>query len=212
MDTRYPAEMRSDHAELEYNIISGWVQAGALVLDLGCGSGELLSLLINNKDARVQGIEIDEKAIQKCVTQGLNVFQQDIETGLSEYTDRSFDYVILSQTMQQVRKLDFVITEALRVGKKVIVSFPNFVNYKARFQIFFKGKVPVTPALPYTWYDTPNLHFLAISDFVDYCRERAIRIEDKAFARGNSRIRILPNLLAETGIFLLSRENATRKS
>jgi methionine biosynthesis protein MetW len=197
--------MQRDHTELEYSIITDWVEAGKSVLDLGCGNGELLSLLTRRKHVHAQGIEIDEQAIHACVAEGLSVFQQDVDTGLSEYADDSFDFVILSQTMQQVRKPDFIIREATRVGKKAIISFPNFVNYEARFQIFFKGRVPVTPSLPYAWYDTPNLHFLSIADFINYCNGRGIRIEDSAFVRKNKKVRLLPNLLAETGIFLLSR-------
>jgi methionine biosynthesis protein MetW len=173
------------------------------VLDLGCGNGELLSALVRENGAHVQGIEINEQAIYKCVAKGLSVFQQDIDTGLSEYKAKSFDYVILSQTLQQVRKPDFVLAEATRVGKRVIVSLPNFAYYEARFRIFFRGKVPVMRALPYPWYDTPNLHFLSISDFREYCRERSIKIIKSFFTRGNRRVKIFPNLLAEIGIFLL---------
>jgi methionine biosynthesis protein MetW len=132
------------------------------------------------------------------------VIQEDIDTGLSEYADKSFDFVILNQTFQQVKKPHFVLKEAMRVGRKTIVGFPNLVHYKARFQLFFGGKVPVTPSLPYEWYNTPNLHFLSIIDFVEYCRRRDIRIEQLAFIAKNRRVRFLPNLLAEIGLFLLS--------
>ena len=123
---------------------------------------------------------------------------------LSEYGDKSFDYVILFQSFQQVRKPDVVLKEALRVGKKVIIGFPNFAHYRARFQMFFKGKAPVTASLPYAWHDTPNLHFLSISDFVEYCRKRAVMIKKSLFLSGDKRINLYPNLLAETGIFLMS--------
>jgi methionine biosynthesis protein MetW len=174
------------------------------VLDLGCGDGELLALLVREKKVRAQGIELSDQAIQKCVAFGLNVFQEDIDTGLSEFGDKSFDYVILNQTFQQVKKPEFVLKEALRVGTKTIVGFPNFVNASARFQIFFKGRVPVTKSLPYEWYDTPNLHFLGITDFKEYCKKRGVRIEDSAFTRKNKKVKLFPNFLAEIGLFLLT--------
>jgi len=188
---------------IDQKIISDWVSEGASVLDLGCGDGELLSLLVRKKNVQAQGIELSDQAIHQCVAAGLSVFQEDIDTGLSEYGSRSFDYVILNQTFQQVKKPDFVLKEALRVGTKTIVGFPNFVHISARFQIFFGGKVPVTKALPYEWYDTPNLHFLSISDFKEYCRKRSIRVEGSAFIRKNKRVTLFPNLFAEIGLFLL---------
>lgn len=190
----------------EQKIILGWVSRESSVLDLGCGDGELLARLVSEKQVHAQGVELSEAAIQRCVALGLSVFQQDIDTGLSEYGDNSFDYVILNQTLQQVKKPDFALKEALRVGKRVIVSFPNFVQASARFQIFFKGRVPVTKALPYEWYDTPNLHFLGIADFCDYCKKRKIHIEDSAFIRKNGKVKVLPNLFADTGLFLLKAQ------
>jgi methionine biosynthesis protein MetW len=190
--------------KMEYKMILNWIEQDSSVLDLGCGCGELISLLVQEKQVCAQGIEIDEQAIHKCVAGGLSVFQQDIDTGLSEYLDKSFDYVVLSQTLQQVKKPDFVLKEALRVGKQAIVSFPNFVYYPARFQIFFRGRVPVTPSLPHDWYDTPNLHFLGILDFIEYCNQRKISIDDSAFIRKNKRLRFFPNFFAEIGIFLIS--------
>jgi methionine biosynthesis protein MetW len=187
----------------DYKIILRWVTKGASVLDLGCGDGELLTLLTAQKQVRAQGIELCEAAIQRCVASGLSVYQQDIDSGLSEYADNTFDYVILNQTLQQVKKPDYALTEALRVGKRVIVGFPNFVHLSARLQML-RGKVPVTAALPYPWYDTPNLHFLGIADFQAYCKQRNIRIQAAAFVRKNGEVRVLPNLLAETGLFLLS--------
>jgi methionine biosynthesis protein MetW len=195
--------MTQINGKLEHKVISGWISIGASVLDLGCGDGELLELLIREKQVRAQGIELSDQAIQKCVAGGLSVFQEDIDTGLSEYGDKSFDYVILNQTFQQVKKPDFVLKEALRVGNKTIVGYPNFVNASARFQIFFKGRVPVTKSLPYEWYDTPNLHFLGIADFIAYCRKRGIKVEDSAFIRKNRKVKLFVNLFAELGLFLL---------
>jgi methionine biosynthesis protein MetW len=191
-------------AKIENQVIMDWIEHGASVLDLGCGDGELLARLIEAKQVHAQGIELSEQAIHNCVARGLSVFQEDIDTGLSDYADKSFDYVILNQTFQQVKKPDFVLKEALRVGKKTIVGFPNFLHISARLQLFFGGKVPVTPSLPYEWYDTPNLHFLSIADFQEYCKKREVQIERSAFTAKNIRVRLFPNLLAENGLFLLS--------
>jgi methionine biosynthesis protein MetW len=191
--------------KVDYRAFAHWIPNGASVLDLGCGDGELLSFLTKTKGVRAQGIELDEQAIVRCVSAGLSVIQQDIDTGLSEYGDKSFDYVILNQTIQQVRKPNLAIQEALRVGKKVIVGIPNFAYYKARASIFFKGRVPVTPSLPFQWYDTPNLHFLSLLDIKDYCKNKAITIEDSFYKSGNNQVKILPNLFAEYGYFLLSK-------
>jgi methionine biosynthesis protein MetW len=190
---------------LDYRVIADWVKPGASVLDLGCGDGELLSILVTEKQVRANGIEIDEQAIFKCVEKGLSVFHEDIEQGLSGYPDDSFDYVIMNGSLQQVKKPDTVFKEALRVGKKLIVGFPNFSQISSRLQMLFSGKVPVTPSLPYQWYDTPNLHFLSISDFRDYCRLRSLKIEASAFLSKDTRVTFLPNLLAEQGLFLLSK-------
>jgi methionine biosynthesis protein MetW len=194
--------MNNETMKLEHKIILGWVREGASILDLGCGDGDLLGLLIAKKQVRAQGVELSEDAILRCVALGLSVFQQDIDTGLSEYSDKSFDYVILNQTLQQVRKPDFALTEALRVGKEVIVGFPNFVHISARLQIL-KGKVPVTKALPFEWYDTPNLHFLGISDFKEYCKKRKIQVEKSSALTKKGKAKLFPNLLGEIGLFLL---------
>lgn len=189
---------------LDHKAILEWIHQGSSVLDLGCGDGELLDLLVKERHVKAQGIEIDEQAIYQCVARGLSVFNEDIDNGLSGYPDKSFDYIILNQSLQQVKKPDIVLKEALRVGREVIIGFPNFAHYSARLQMFFKGKTPVTPSLPYEWHDTPNLHFLSISDFVYYCRKRKIKIEKEAFIGRNRRVGIFPNLFALTGIFLIS--------
>jgi methionine biosynthesis protein MetW len=190
---------------MDHRIISELVRPQSTVLDLGCGEGELLSLLVREKGVRGQGIEIDEQAIYKGVARGLNVLHGDIDSGLSEYLDQAFDYVILNQSVQQVRHVETVFMDSLRVGKKVIVGFPNFAHWGARLQLFFKGRAPITPSLPYAWYETPNLHFLSISDFYDYCREKRVTIERSEFLGHKGKVRFCPNVFAETGIFLISR-------
>lgn len=139
------------------------------------------------------------------MAKGLNVIHSDIDSGLAEYEDKSFDYVILNQSLQQIKHPDSVLTDAFRVGRKVIISFSNFAHYVSRLQIFLRGRTPVTASLPYQWYETPNLHFLSISDFMDYCRLKKIKIERSIFISGSKRIKLFPNLFAETGIFLVNR-------
>ena len=191
---------------LDQKIIVEIVTPGATVLDLGCGAGELLAALVEEKHVSGEGIEIDDQAILECVTKGLNVFHDDIDRGLSEYEDNSFDFVILNQTFQQVKRPDEVLKEALRVAAKVIVGFPNFATLATRFQLAVRGRVPVTPSLPYEWHDTPNLHFLSVRDFIDYCGKQNIRIEKAFYFNSKKRIRRLPNVLADVGVFLVTKD------
>ncbi len=200
---KHPASSNTSHIKLEYQVILDLIPAGSSVLDLGCGEGDLLHLLVTTKNVRASGIEIDQNAVRKCASLGISVSQQDIEGGLSDYGDKSFDFVILNQSLQQVVKLEAVLKETLRVGTKVIIGFPNFVYYKSRLQLFFSGRTPVTPSLPNMWYDTPNLHFLSISDFQIYCRERNLEIEKAIYLDENRRIKLFPNIFAQIGIFLI---------
>lgn len=197
--------MPSESNRPDHRIITELIVPGSSVLDLGCGSGELLYMLIKDRGAHGQGIEIDEQAIYTCVARGLNVFHGDIDSGLSEYPDRSFDYVILNQSLQQVRHVEPVLGDSLRVGKKVIVGFPNFAHYSARFQLFFKGRAPVTASLPYQWYETPNLHFLSICDFFVFCRDKGITIERCEYIGNRGRLSRFPNIFAQIGIFVISK-------
>jgi methionine biosynthesis protein MetW len=189
----------------DYKVILDIIEPFTRVLDLGCGDGELMKYLETNKQAKVQGIELSEEAIYKCVEKGLSVFHTDIDSGLSSYPDASFDYVILNQSLQQVKKIDFVIDEALRVGAKAIVGFPNFANLEARFMLFFGGKAPVTENLPYEWHNTPNIRSLSIKDFKAFCAQKNIKILANYNLGPNGYINFWPNLLAENSIFVISR-------
>ncbi len=189
----------------EHQYILEMIEPNSNVLDLGCGNGELLSLLSEQKNCRTTGIEIDEKSIYKCVERGVTVSHGDIDSGLSDYSDKRFDYVILNESLQEILSPEKVILEALRVGKKVIVGIPNFCNLSARLQIFFLGRVPVTKGLPYKWYNTPNLRFLSIKDFRDFCHERNIAIDYERSVGENGEIHIWRNLFAYIAIFQIHR-------
>jgi methionine biosynthesis protein MetW len=192
--------MKPDH-----QIIIDIIHEGAHVLDLGCGNGELLSLLRQHKNALVQGIELDEEQMHACVESGLTVLQGDIESGLVDYPDQSFDYVILNQIMQEIKKADYVISESLRLGRKVVVGFPNFAHLSARLTLLLSGKTPINEALPYCWFETPNIRFLTIRDFIDYCAKKNISIEQQYYLGKKGRISFLPNLMAQNAIFVITK-------
>jgi len=196
--------MESNNITLDHRIIYSIIEPDSRVLDLGCGEGELLYPLVRDKQVRAQGIELDDKAIQECVKKGLSVFHDDIENSLREFPDNSFDYVILNQSMQEVKKVDYVIQEAMRIGSKVIVGFPNFAHIKSRLMLFFRGKSPITGSLPYLWYDTPNVRFLSITDFKDFCARKNIRIVEAHYLGEKTIVRFLPNLFALNAVFVLT--------
>ncbi len=190
---------------LDHKIILDFVKPQSKLLDLGCGDGSLLALLIKEKSCTGTGIELDEKAIYECIAKGLTVSHENIDSGLADYSNKRFDYVILSESLQQVLNPRRVILESFRVGKKVIVVIPNFTHIRARFQIFFRGRVPITKELPYQWYDTPNLRFLSLKDFRYFCRDNSIKILQEIGIVGNKKVLVRPNLFANAGVYLLER-------
>jgi len=192
--------------ELAQEVILDWVRPGCSVLELGCRDGELLSRLVQDRGIKAQGIETDGLHVHSCVQKGLNVLHEPVEEGLTDYGNGAFDYAIFNESLQRVvKKPDLVLRDALRVADKVIVRFSNFAHYRARWQILLQGKTPVTPSLPYAWYDTPNLHFLSIADFYGYCAARAIAVERAAFIGEKRAIRISQTCLRCPGCFFYRR-------
>jgi len=191
---------------LDHRLISRWITPGARVLDLGCGDGDLMKLLVDEKQAKAQGVELNEASIYKCVAKGLSVFHSDIQSSLADYPSRSFDFVILNQSLQQVQRVNYVVDEALRVGEKVIIGVPNLAHWHARWMLLAKGRSPTTPSLPYTWFDTPNVRFLSLKDFEEYCAARNIRVLDRYALGESSAVRFWPNGRAINGLYLLTHD------
>jgi methionine biosynthesis protein MetW len=189
----------------EHQFIVDAVPQGARVLDLGCGTGSLLEMLAERKAARGTGIEIVEERVYEAAAHGVTVHHGDFTEVLPYYPEASFDYVVLSQTLQQAHDTLSVLNEALRVGRYVVASFPNFGHWKARLQLLFTGKVPVTHALPYEWYDTPNVRSLTIKDFRDFVREHGLRIVRWFYTGEHGRVRFWPNFRAVDALFMVER-------
>jgi methionine biosynthesis protein MetW len=187
-------------------IIAQHVAKGARVLDIGCGDGELMAELRDRRDVDARGLELDPHNVSLAVAKGLSVIQGDADKDLVYYPDRAFDYAILSQTLQTARAPDQVLTELLRIGDRAFVSFPNFAYWKVRWALFWGGRMPVTAALPISWYETENIHQLTIDDFRAFIAERGIQVEQAWFLTGNRRIsNAAANLRAEHAVFLLRR-------
>ena len=203
--------MAADPERIDLQVITGFVTPGARVLDVGCGDGALLQLLEEEKGVDGRGVELSQKGVNQAVARGLSVVQGDADHDLATYPDEGFDFVILSQTLQATHNPRVVLEQLLRIGQKVIVSFPNFGNWRIRAQFLFGGRMPVTENLPYRWYDTPNIHFCTVRDFVRLIDEVDARVEKAVALYGNgrllnSRLRVgLWNVLAEQAVFLLSR-------
>ena len=201
-----------DAARVDLLLVADMVAKGARVLDVGCGDGALLELLQGERGVDARGIELSQRGVNHCVARGLSVIQGDADADLDAYPDRSFDYVILSQTLQATRAPKRVLENMLRIGAKAIVSFPNFGFWKVRSQLFFKGRMPVTKNLAYSWHDTPNIHFCTIRDFVALAQEvgatveRAVALDAHGKPIGFNAPWAFWNLFGEQGVFLLSRE------
>jgi len=198
------------HLRPELHYIIDMVKPESHVLDLGCGEGYLLKALQKQKRARVQGIELSDTAVQACVEKGLFVYHGDLDEGLADFNDQSMDYVILTSTIQVLHRPDFLIKEAARVGKRAIISVPNFGYWRVRMQLMFQGVMPRTKHLPYEWYDSPNIHLTTIKDFRRFCHENRLRIAgetDLVIDQGACKlVRMHPNFFADYGIFLLEKE------
>ena len=189
----------------DYAIISQLVEPNTRVLDVGCGEGELLHWLALHKQVDARGVEIVGSKVQRAIARGVSVYQGDIDQGLADYPDHAFDYVILSQTLQEVRKPLKVLTEMLRVGRRAIVAFPNFGHWSVRLAHMWSGRAPRTKLFPYDWYDSPNIHFLTVHDFEGLVHKERWTVERSIYLSADKEVRTLPNLMAEVAVFLIRK-------
>lgn len=195
----------------DLEIIQNWIAPGSRVLDLGCGDGSLLSYLKSEKNVRGIGLEIDEKNIESCIGKGVNVIEQDIDRGLTNFQSDSFETVLLTQTLQASSKPDVLVDEMLRIGKHGIVTFPNFGNWKSRLSLASNGRMPVSKFMPHQWYNTPNIHFCTVKDFDALCIEKNVRVLARTVVdskhQGSWAMKSWPNLLGEIAIYHLTRND-----
>ena len=194
---------------LDLTHIQRWIEPGSRVLDLGCGDGEFLETLRDQREVNGTGIEIDQGDINTAIRRGLNIIEQDMDQGLANFPDQSFDTVVMAHALQAVHFPDRVLEEMLRIGRQCIITFPNFGHWRCRLYLGTRGRMPVSKFMPYTWYDTPNIHFCTVRDFEALCRERGIRILERDMVGNTEREPLLanvwPNLFATTAIYLITR-------
>ncbi|MEW5754936.1 MAG: methionine biosynthesis protein MetW [Pseudomonadota bacterium] len=189
----------------ELELISSWIKPGSRVLDLGCGDGTLLKHLQDSRNVTGYGLEIDSANIQKCIEAGINVIQTDLDAGLSDFDEDSFDYVVMTQTLQAVHFPDRVLDEMLRIGREGIVTFPNFGHWRSRLQLLWDGRMPVSKALPNQWFNTPNIHLCTLRDFEELCEDKGIRIIERIVLdtshHSNVWMNLMPNLFGELALY-----------
>ena len=197
--------MSSTDLRPDLQIIAEFIPNGTRVLDLGCGDGDLLAWLAENKNVQGRGIEMSGARVQRAIARGVSVYQGDIDQGLADYPDQTFDYIILSQTLQETRQPLKVLTDILRVGRRAIVAFPNFGHWRVRVAHLASGRAPRTDLFPHEWYASPNIHFLTVLDFEELARRENWAIERRIFLAGHREVAMLPNLLAEVAVFLIRK-------
>jgi methionine biosynthesis protein MetW len=188
----------------DFAVISEIVTPKSRVLDLGCGEGELLAWLAKNKSVDARGVELSGAKVQRAIARGVSVFQCDIVQALADYPDQAFDYVILSQTLQETLKPRQVLREMLRVGRRAIVAFPNFGHWSVRLSMLWSGRAPRTKLFPYEWYESPNIHFLTVQDFEELARVEGLLVERRYWLAGSRPVRLFPNLMTEVAVYCVS--------
>ena len=189
----------------DYAMIGELVERNSKVLDLGCGEGDLLEWLAANKNVDARGVELFATKVQRAIARGVSVYQGNMEECVADYPDHAFDYIILSQTLQEVRHPQRILTEIMRVGKHAVVAFPNYGHWRVRLSHFFTGRAPKTKLFPHDWYDSPNIHFFTIEDFELLASREGWTLERRIFLAGNGEVRWMPNLTAEVAVYLLRK-------
>lgn len=202
--------MTTSTLRADQEIIANWIQPQQQVLDLGCGEGQLLHHLIESKGITGYGLEIEEEAITQCITKGINVVQQDLDQGLDNFEDHSVDTVVMTQALQAVKRPDLLLDEMLRVANEAIITFPNFGHWSCRFYLMFKGRMPMSEALPYRWYDTPNIHLCTFKDFEALCHNKDMRIINRTVVDNELKdswaVRLWPNMLGQVAIYHVAKK------
>ncbi|MFC3152029.1 methionine biosynthesis protein MetW [Litoribrevibacter euphylliae] len=201
--------MSDSQLRADLDIIANWIKPKQQVLDLGCGSGLLLDHLIKSKDITGYGLEIEEDAITECILKGINVIEQDLDKGLDNFEDHSVDTVVMTQALQAVKRPDLLLDEMLRVANEAIITFPNFGHWSCRFYLLFKGRMPMSEALPFSWYDTPNIHLCTFKDFEALCYDKGIKVINRTVVDNELKdswaVRLWPNMLGQVAIYHITK-------